>query len=188
MLKKYKLLEIDLQEEDYSGEVLDIEVEDDHSYALANGAIVHNCSDAAHGLGGHVCADGGITCAGDLAKAFGAGADFCMLGSLLAGHTEGGGGVYTNSKGVECVSFCGMSSKKAQEAHGTSLKEYRASEGRVLEVPFKGPVAPTIQDLLGGLRSACTYTGSKNLKELPKRTTFIQVNRQIETLYGLGEL
>lgn len=185
-MKKFKLIEITTSEEPYTGEVFDLEVEEDHSYTLAQGAIVHNCSDAAHGLGGHVCADGGITCPGDLAKAFGGGADFCMLGSYLAGHDEGGGKIL-HKDGSSIVEFYGMSSQKAQEINGTGLKEYRASEGRVLQVPYKGPVSETIKDLLGGLRSACTYTGSKNLKELPKRTTFVRVQHQIATLYGVGE-
>jgi GMP reductase len=151
-------------------------------------SAIIECADAAHGLGGHVCADGGITCPGDLAKAFGAGADFCMLGSYLAGHDEGGGSIMYANGEPHSVEFYGMSSQKAQQKNGNGLKEYRASEGRVLQVPYKGPVTGTVRDLLGGLRSACTYTGSRSLKELPKRTTFVMVHQQISTLYGVGEL
>lgn len=150
-------------------------------------SAVMECADAAHGMGGHIISDGGITCPGDVAKAFGAGADFVMLGSFLAGTTEGGGTLLRRTNG-DFIEFYGMSSKTAQEKHGNGLSEYRASEGRVIQVPFKGPIEPIIQDLLGGLRSACTYTGSRSLKELPKRTTFCKVNQQISTLYGVGEL
>jgi GMP reductase len=137
------------------------------------------CADAAHGLGGHIIADGGCSSSGDVAKAFGAGADFVMLGGMLAGTDEGGGEI---EGGV--VKFYGMSSNEAQEQHG-GTKEYRASEGRVVQVPYKGPVGPIVGDILGGLRSTCTYVGAKSLKELSKRTTFVQVNngRQYNTVY-----
>jgi len=177
-------------------------------------SAIIECGDAAHGLGGHIIADGGITCGGDIAKAFGAGADFVMLGTFLAGHEEGGGTVieeysetpvlenfggtikngvvttYANRKlrHDKYVEFYGMSSRTAQEKHGDSLKDYRASEGRVLKVPFKGSISDTVQDILGGLRSACTYVGANCLKDLPKRTTFVRVNQQISTLYGVGDL
>lgn len=177
-------------------------------------SAIIECADAAHGLGGHIVGDGGITCPGDVVKAFAANADFVMIGSLLSGHTEGGGKVeqelvktniisnvsfstgYLEStpkyheriESKEYVEFYGMSSQKAQETHGSSLKDYRASEGRVLRVPFKGPVSTTIQDILGGLRSACTYSGAKSLKELPKRATFVKVHQQVSALYGIGKL
>jgi len=170
-------------------------------------SAIIECADAAHGLGGHIVGDGGITCPGDIVKAFAANADFVMIGGLFAGHTEGGGevirefemtnlvtrnllngGLDHSTVTREYVEFYGMSSKKAQEVHGSGLKEYRASEGRVLRVPYKGGVDSTIQDMLGGLRSACTYSGARNLKELPKRATFVKVNQQISALYGLGKL
>ena len=157
-------------------------------------SAIIECADAAHGMGGWIIGDGGISTPGDAAKAFAAGADFIMAGTMLAGHAEGGGTVVFDpeaEKAGECcehVEFYGMSSKKAQEAHGNSLKDYRASEGRVLKVPYKGRVAATIQDLLGGLRSACTYSGATSLKDLPKCATFVRVNRQISMLHGLGEL
>lgn len=142
-------------------------------------SAVIECADAAHGLGGHIIADGGCSSPGDVAKAFGAGADFVMLGGMLAGTDEGGGEI---EGGV--VKFYGMSSNEAQEQHG-GTKEYRASEGRVVQVPYKGPVGPIVGDILGGLRSTCTYVGAKSLKELSKRTTFVQVNngRQYNTVY-----
>ena len=142
-------------------------------------SAVIECADAAHGLGGHIIADGGCTCPGDVAKAFGAGADFVMLGGMLAGCKEGGGTVED-----ERIKFYGMSSTAAQEKHG-GRKDYRASEGRVVEVSYRGPVTPVIQDILGGLRSTCTYVGANSLKELSKRTTFIQVNngKQFNSVY-----
>jgi GMP reductase len=135
-------------------------------------SAVIECADAAHGLGGHIIADGGCTCPGDVAKAFGAGADFVMLGGMLAGCDEGTGTVDINDN---TINFYGMSSTAAQDKHG-GRKDYRASEGRVVKIPYRGAVTPVVQDILGGVRSTCTYVGAKSLKELSKRTTFIQVN------------
>jgi GMP reductase len=140
-------------------------------------AIVE-CADAAHGLGGHIIADGGCTCPGDIAKAFGAGADFVMLGGMFAGHDEGGGTVENGR-----VTFYGMSSDTAMEKHHGGVAEYRSSEGRTVDIPYRGPVSKTVLDILGGLRSACTYVGASNLKQLPKCTTFIRVNRQINDVF-----
>jgi GMP reductase len=133
-------------------------------------SAVIECADAAHGLGGHIIADGGCTCPGDVAKAFGAGSDFVMLGGMFAGCDEGGGQVVDGK-----IQFYGMSSRAAQSKIGT-FKDYRASEGRVVEVQYKGPVEPIVSDILGGIRSTCTYVGARSLKELSKRTTFVQVN------------
>jgi GMP reductase len=133
-------------------------------------SAVIECADAAHGLGGHIIADGGCTCPGDVAKAFGAGADFVMLGGMFAG-TDAGGGEVLDGK----IQFYGMSSRAAQSKIGT-FKDYRASEGRVVEVQYKGAVEPIVSDILGGIRSTCTYVGARSLKELSKRTTFVQVN------------
>lgn len=138
-------------------------------------------ADAIHGLGGLFMSDGGITCPGDMCKAFGAGSDFVMIGSQFAGTDEGGGKIEIDSNGNSNTIFYGMSSETAQEAHGSSLKEYRASEGRTIKIPYRGSIKPILQDYLGGLRSCLTYTGSKTLKELPKRTTFIRVTEQINT-------
>src|SRR6056300_1448490 len=142
-------------------------------------SAVIECADATHGLGGHIIADGGCSCPGDVAKAFGAGADFVMLGGMLAGTDQGGGTVEDGT-----VKFYGMSSTAAQEKHG-GTKEYRASEGRVVSIPYRGDVQPIIGDILGGIRSTCTYVGAKSLKELSKRTTFIQVSggKQYNSVY-----
>lgn len=150
-------------------------------------SAILDCADAAHGLGGHIISDGGCSIPGDVVKAFAAGADFVMLGGMLAGHDEGGQ-VREDFGGRRYVEFYGMSSQKAQEAHDSSLKDYRASEGRVLTIPYRGEVLNTVQDILGGIRSACTYTGSKSLKELPKRTTFVKVHQQFNAAYGVGEV
>lgn len=135
-------------------------------------SAVIECSDAAHGLDGHIMADGGCTTSGDVAKAFCAGADFVMLGGMLAGHDETG------------TDFYGMSSNKAQMENGGELKDYRASEGRELTVEAKGPLKDTIREILGGVRSACTYIGARELKHAPKCATFVRVERQYNTMYG----
>jgi GMP reductase len=140
-------------------------------------SAIIECADAAHGLSGQIISDGGCTCPGDVAKAFGAGADFVMLGGMLAGHDEGGGEILEQDG--ECwVRFYGMSSKTAMEKYSGGVAEYRASEGKIVSVPYRGPVAETIKDILGGLRSACTYVGASQLKELTKRTTFVRVSEQ----------
>jgi GMP reductase len=141
-------------------------------------SAIIECADAAHGLGGHIIADGGCTCPGDVAKAFGAGADFVMLGGMLAGHDEGGG-VVEDGK----VTFYGMSSDTAMNKHHGGVANYRSSEGRTVTVPYRGPVKNTVLDLLGGLRSSCTYVGAPTLKQLSKCTTFIRVNKQYNDVF-----
>ncbi len=145
-------------------------------------SAIIECADAAHGLGGHIIADGGCTCPGDVSKAFGAGADFVMLGGMLSGHEESGGSI-TERDGKKYVSFYGMSSKTAMDKHAGGVAEYRASEGKTVEVPFRGPVLNTVNDILGGVRSTCTYVGAATLKELTKRTTFIRVNEQENQIF-----
>jgi GMP reductase len=140
-------------------------------------------ADAAHGLGGHVVSDGGCTCAGDVAKAFGGGADFVMLGGMFAGHDESGGETVERD-GKMYRQFYGMSSSTAMDKHSGGVANYRASEGKTVEVPYRGPVANTILDVLGGVRSTCTYVGASQLKELSKRTTFIRVQEQENNVYG----
>lgn len=193
-------------------------------------SAIIECADAAHGLGGHICADGGCTTPGDVAKAFGAGADFVMLGGMLAGHDEcDGEKVYTEGTNTYCISpeaavaredvlyynstegrmyrrstrasknwepcdielpkpthmkFYGMSSKTAMEKHNGGVAEYRASEGKEVLVPYRGPVENTVREILGGVRSACTYTGAKSLKELSKRTTFVLVGQTHNKIFG----
>ena len=142
-------------------------------------SAVIECADAAHGLGAHIIADGGCTCPGDVAKGFGGGADFVMLGGMLAGHDEGGGQVVDNK-----VKFYGMSSRTANEKHFGGLRDYRAAEGKTVEIPYKGKISNTVQDILGGLRSACTYSGARRLKDLCKCTTFIRTTVQENKVYS----
>ena len=140
-------------------------------------SAIIECSDAAHGLGGQIISDGGCKVPGDVVKAFGGGADFVMLGGMLAGHEESGGEL-VEKDGKKYKLFYGMSSETAMKKYAGSVADYRASEGKTTEIPYRGHVAGTIQDILGGLRSACTYVGAKALKELSKRTTFIRVEEQ----------
>ena len=181
------------------------------------------CADAAHGLGGHIVADGGCACAGDIAKAFSAGADFVMLGGLLAGHDEGGGKIVeqhfltneltslhadaskTFSEGKEdtirtteslsfrrktevrrFVEFYGMSSLQAMLRHAGGVASYRASEGRLVRIPYRGPIAHTLKEILGGLRSTCSYVGAEKLKDLGKCATFVCVGRQFNRVFAHG--
>jgi GMP reductase len=145
-------------------------------------SAIIECSDAAHGLGGHIIADGGCTCPGDVAKAFGAGADFVMLGGMLAGHDEGGGTVEDGK-----ITFYGMSSDTAMNKHNGGIASYRSSEGRTVVVPYRGPVNNTVLDLLGGIRSTCTYVGAHTLKNLSKCTTFVRVTQQYNGVFVNGK-
>ena len=168
-------------------------------------SAVIECADAAHGLGGHIIADGGCTCPGDVAKAFAGGADFVMLGGMLAGHDQGGGEIIekfyaTNELEYEVgehldnrkqkverkqfVQFYGMSSDAANTKHFGGLKDYRSSEGREVLVPYRGSVSDTVQDLLGGIRSTCTYAGALKLKQLSKCTTFVRCTQQFNAVYA----
>ena len=142
-------------------------------------SCVIECADAAHGLEGHVMSDGGCTSPGDIAIAFGAGADFVMLGGMLAGHDECQGEI---EEGY--MIFYGMSSEEAQVKHYGEKKQYKASEGKVVQVPYRGSVKKTIEEILGGLRSSCTYAGAQTLKALPKCTTFVRVNRQLNEVFN----
>merc|ERR1712139_142387 len=146
-------------------------------------SAVLECADAAHGLGGRIISDGGCTCPGDVAKAFGAGSDFVMLGGMLAGHEECAGET-VEANGLYFKVFYGMSSDTAMKKHAGGVAEYRSSEGKTVKVPYRGPIDETIRDLLGGIRSACTYVGAKDLGELAPRVTFIRVTQQINTAFG----
>jgi GMP reductase len=146
-------------------------------------SAIIECADAAHGLGGHIIADGGCTCPGDVAKAFGAGADFVMLGGMLAGHLEGDGEIINQDGPNPKVKFYGMSSDTAMKKHNGGMAEYRSSEGRTVEIPYRGPVYHTVLNILGGLRSACTYVGAQELKHLSKCTTFVRTNRQVNEAF-----
>ena len=166
-------------------------------------SAVIECAEAAHAVDGMLCADGGITCVGDINKAYGAGADFVMVGSLVAGSDEAEGEIihkmyrtneYTYDNEPEDESnyvspdrpiyemkkfklAYGMSSKFAQDKHWNGMAKYRASEGIVTLKPYSGPVQNTIDEYLGGLRSCMTYISARRLKDIPKCCTFYRANR-----------
>jgi GMP reductase len=146
-------------------------------------SAIIECADAVHGLGGHLCADGGCISPGDVAKAFAAGADFVMLGGMLAGHEECAG-EKIQEEGKWFMRFYGMSSSEAMHKHHGRLNTYRASEGRSVNVPYRGKVENTVLDILGGVRSTCTYVGAQRLKELSKRTTFLRVTQQLNEVFA----
>jgi len=145
-------------------------------------SAVLECADAAHGLGGRIISDGGCTCPGDIAKAFGAGSDFVMLGGMLAGHEECAGETI-DVDGQYFKVFYGMSSDTAMKKHAGGVAEYRSSEGKTVKVPYRGPIDETIRDILGGIRSACTYVGASELREISKRTTFVRVTQQLNGVF-----
>ena len=145
-------------------------------------SAVMECADAAHGLGAHIIADGGCTCPGDVSKGFGGGADFVMLGGMLAGHDEGKGKVVKNN-GSKYIEFYGSSSLTANKKHYGGLSNYRSSEGRIVRVKYRGKIKDTISNILGGIRSSCTYVGAPSLKQLSKCTTFVRVSNQFNDTF-----
>jgi len=146
-------------------------------------SAVIECQNAAHGLNGQIISDGGCSEIGDISKAFGANADFVMLGGMLAGHDESGG-EKIKKDGKTYKRFYGMSSKEAMNKHSGGVARYRASEGKSVDIEYRGSVHNTITDILGGLRSTCTYVGARKIKDLPKCTTFIRVNRQLNNIFS----
>ena len=146
-------------------------------------SAVIECADAAHGLGAHIIADGGCTCPGDVAKAFGGGGDFVMLGGMFAGHEEGGG-KKVKKNGSQLIEFYGSSSDTAITKHYGGLSDYRSSEGKKVQLKYRGKIKDTVQNILGGLRSSCTYVGAPSLKQLSKCTTFVRVNQQYNDTFG----
>ncbi len=161
-------------------------------------SAIIECADAAHGLGAHIIADGGCTSPGDVSKAFGAGADFVMLGGMLAGHDEGGGDIITETyvthqvdkdtkallyEDKKFVQFYGMSSDTAMSKHHGGMADYRSSEGRTVRIPYRGKVETSVNNILGGVRSTCTYVGAPTLKQLSRCTTFIRVSKQYNDIF-----
>ena len=145
-------------------------------------SAVVECADAANGVGGHIMADGGCVEPGDVAKALGGGAHFIMLGGMLAGHNESELPV-VNGERV----FYGSSSDRAREVHCKSKAGYRGNEGRAITIPDRGPVKETVEDMLGGIRSACTYIGAIRLKDVPKCASFVRTNNVINKVYDKYE-
>tara|TARA_B100000902_G_C27321897_1_gene925242 strand:+ start:3661 stop:4695 length:1035 start_codon:yes stop_codon:yes gene_type:complete len=148
-------------------------------------SAIMECADAAHSVGGHICSDGGCTVPADVCKAFCGNADFVMLGGMLAG-TDGcdGNWKYNMHREKESLQFYGMSSKQAMTKHNGGVANYRTSEGKCVTIPYKGETSDTIQDILGGLRSCCTYIGAKTIKDMGKNTTFIKVNNTHNRIYS----
>lgn len=148
-------------------------------------SAIIDCADAAHGCGGYIIGDGGITSPGDMAKAFGGGADFVMCGGVFSGHDENPGDIVlvTNSSGEKkkYKYFYGMSSEHAMKKHYGKMANYRSSEGRFIKVPYKGSLGNTVEDYLGGLRSTCAYVNAHKIKHLPKCCTFLIVTQQLNT-------
>ena len=167
-------------------------------------SAVIECADAAHGLGGLICSDGGCTVPGDVVKAFSGGADFVMLGGMLAGTDESEGEweeealltksdmgtkVESDEEGnviwvKKCLKFYGMSSEEAMAKYNGGMAEYRAAEGKCVKLPYKGPVDLVVKDILGGIRSACAYVGANRLKDLSKCTTFIRTTVQENQVFS----
>jgi len=145
-------------------------------------SAVMECSDAAHGLNGFVISDGGITCPGDMAKAFGGGADFVMMGGQFAGHDENPGEIIEEN-GQKYKLFYGMSSEHAMKKHYGEMAKYRSSEGRLLKIKYRGSLESTVLNYLGGLRSACTYINAKKVKNIAKCTTFVIVSQQVNSVF-----
>jgi len=146
-------------------------------------SAVIECADAAHGCGGHIISDGGIVHPGDIGKAFGGGADFVMMGSMFAGHDESAGELVVEG-GKKYKVFYGMSSETAMEKYNGGVANYRSSEGKTVKIEYRGPVSNTIQNILGGLRSTCTYIGARRLKDISKCATFLRVNHIVNNVYS----
>ncbi len=152
-------------------------------------SAVIECADTAHGLDAHIISDGGLQVVGDFSKAYGAGADFVMSGSMFAGHNESGGKVFEDVKDGKLYKiFYGMSSETAMNKYSGGVAKYRSSEGKTVKVLYRGPVENTILDIQGGIRSTMTYIGAKKIKDIPKCTTFARVNRQLNNIYNGNEL
>lgn len=147
-------------------------------------SAIMECADAAHGLNSFIIGDGGITCPGDMTKAFGGGADFVMVGGQFSGHDENPGELITDENGQKFKLFYGMSSDTAMQKHYGQMAHYRSSEGRTIKVKYRGPLNDTVLDYLGGLRSACTYMNAKCIKDISKCCTFVKVNRQLNNVFN----
>ena len=141
-------------------------------------SAILDCADAANGVDGHIMADGGCVFPGDIAKAFGGGAHMVMIGGMLAGHDESEQSVVDGK-----IEFYGMSSDRAREKHGKRKDGYRGNEGRLISLPYRGPVKSTVEDILGGVRSACTYIGARRLKDMPKCASFVTTNNVQNQVY-----
>ena len=150
-------------------------------------SAIIECADTAHGLDTHIISDGGLQVVGDFAKAYGAGSDFVMSGSMFAGHNECGGELIEEND-VKYKIFYGMSSSTAMNKYSGGVAHYRSSEGKTVKIKYRGYVKDTILDIQGGIRSTMTYIGAKKIKDIPKCTTFVRVNRQLNQIYNGHEI
>lgn len=150
-------------------------------------SAVIECADTAHGLDAHIISDGGLQVVGDFSKAYGAGADFVMSGSMFAGHNESGGDLIEEGCKKYKV-FYGMSSSNAMHKYSGGVAKYRSSEGKAVKIEHRGPVEETILNIQGGIRSCMTYLGAKKIKDIPKCATFVRVNRQLNQIYNGKEI
>ena len=143
-------------------------------------SAVIESANSAHGVKGWICSDGGCRSPGDVATAICGGADFVMLGFMLAGHDQCGEELVTEidpyKKVPTKMKFYGMSSKEAMIKYYGEVAPHRAPEGQTLEVEYRGDVEETVLEILGGVRSCATYIGAEKLKEMHKRATFVRVN------------
>lgn len=151
-------------------------------------SAVIECADTAHGNDSHIISDGGLQVIGDFAKAYGAGADFVMSGSMFAGHTESGGELILDENNILYKVFYGMSSKTAMTKYSGGVAKYRSSEGKTVKIRYRGDVENTILDIQGGIRSSMTYLGAKKIKDIAKCATFARVNRQLNQIYNNNEI
>jgi GMP reductase len=150
-------------------------------------SAVIECADTAHGLDAHIVSDGGLQVIGDFSKAYGAGADFVMSGSMFAGHDESGGDLVEENGNMYKI-FYGMSSSTAMNKYSGGVAKYRTSEGKTVKIAHRGPVEHTILDIHGGIRSCMTYLGAKKIKDIPKCATFVRVSRQLNQIYNGKEV
>jgi len=148
---------------------------------------VIECADTAHGIDAHIISDGGLQVVGDFSKAYGAGADFVMSGSMFAGHNESGGDLIQEGDKKFKI-FYGMSSANAMNKYSGGVAKYRSSEGKAVKIEHRGPVEETILNIQGGIRSSMTYLGAKKIKDIPKCATFVRVNRQLNQIYNGKEI
>lgn len=167
-------------------------------------SAVMESADTAHGSQhGYVCADGGCKTSGDICKAFGANADFVMLGGIFAGADECNGEWEYEWTGMNCqlfnpfnpegdppktrLKYYGMSSYEAQDKYSGGPQDHRGSEGKAVYVDHKGPAEGLCKQIEGGIRSCCAYIGAKHIKDMGKCTTFVQVSRTHNTVFNGGE-
>ena len=169
-------------------------------------SCILDCADVVHSVGGMICADGGIVEVGDICKAFALNADFVMSGGMFAGTDEAEGEVIekcykTNEYAIDMIDgskpipdqplydikkyklYYGMSSTLANNKFAGGMSNYKASEGREAFIPYTGSLDKILQDIKGGIASACTYIGAANVKDMSKCATLIKVNHTINKIF-----